>query len=78
MELAAVNTPTAALIAGLVTSLHCTGMCGPLACMLLPVRKDAAAGGADATTVGAVYHVTRLFGYTALGLSLIHIPSPRD
>lgn len=65
MELAAVNTPTAALIAGLVTSLHCTGMCGPLACMLLPVKRDA--GSADATTVSVVYHLTRLLGYTTLG-----------
>ena len=28
----------AAFIAGLITSLHCAGMCGPLACSLMPVR----------------------------------------
>jgi hypothetical protein len=38
MEIAAVNSPAAAFVAGLVTSLHCAGMCGPLACALMPVR----------------------------------------
>ena len=63
MELAAVNTPTAALLAGLVTSLHCAGMCGPLACMLTPAKGDRA----DPTTVNATYHISRLAGYTTLG-----------
>lgn len=63
MELAAVNSPSAALVAGLVTSLHCAAMCGPLSCALMPVRGDHA----DAHTVSTVYHVTRLAGYTALG-----------
>ena len=38
MELAAVNSPAAALVAGVITSLHCVGMCGPLSCTLLPGR----------------------------------------
>lgn len=63
MELAAVNSPSAALVAGMVTSLHCAAMCGPLSCALMPVRGDRA----DAQTVSTVYHVTRLAGYTALG-----------
>lgn len=63
-EFASINTPAAALIAGLVTSLHCAGMCGPLACMLAPARGERA----DATTVNAVYQVARLAGYTTLGL----------
>jgi sulfite exporter TauE/SafE len=54
MELPAINSPTAALIAGLITSLHCVGMCGPLACGLMPVRGDRA----DAQTVSTIYHVT--------------------
>ncbi len=64
MELAAVNSPVAAFVAGLVTSLHCAGMCGPLACSLMPVR-----GGhqSDPQTVTTVYHVSRLAGYAALG-----------
>lgn len=63
MELAAVNSPSAAFVAGLVTSLHCAGMCGPLACSLMPVRGDRA----DAQTVSTVYHVARLAGYSLLG-----------
>jgi len=63
MELAAVNSPSAALAAGLVTSLHCAAMCGPLSCALMPVRGDRA----DAHTVSTVYHLTRLAGYTTLG-----------
>jgi sulfite exporter TauE/SafE len=63
MELAAINSPSAAFVAGLVTSLHCAGMCGPLACGLMPVRGDRA----DASTVASVYHLSRLAGYGALG-----------
>ena len=63
MELASINSPTAAFIAGLITSLHCAGMCGPLACALMPGRGDKT----DASTVSTVYHVTRLTSYTVLG-----------
>lgn len=63
MEFAAVSTPAAAFVAGLVTSLHCAGMCGPLACMLTPARGEKV----DATTVSTVYHVARVLGYTLLG-----------
>ena len=63
MELAAINSPAAALVAGLVTSLHCAGMCGPLACSLMPGRG----GSGDAPTICTVYHATRLAGYAALG-----------
>ncbi|MES1166537.1 MAG: sulfite exporter TauE/SafE family protein [Pseudomonadota bacterium] len=63
MELGAINSPAAALVAGLITSLHCAGMCGPLACSLMPGRGEPA----DAATVGTVYHVTRLSAYAMLG-----------
>lgn len=63
MELAAINGPAAAFVAGLVTSLHCVGMCGPLACLLTPARGAPA----DASTVHAVYQTARLAGYAALG-----------
>lgn len=65
MEFASIHTPAAAFVAGLVTSLHCAGMCGPLACMLAPARGERA----DATTVNAVYQVSRLAGYTLLGVA---------
>jgi sulfite exporter TauE/SafE len=63
MELAAVNSPATAFVAGLITSLHCAGMCGPLACALMPARGDPS----DPSTVSTVYHVTRLTGYMVLG-----------
>jgi uncharacterized protein len=63
MEFAAINSPTAAFLAGLITSLHCAGMCGPLACGLMPVRGDRV----DAQTVSTVYHVSRLTAYALLG-----------
>jgi sulfite exporter TauE/SafE len=62
-ELAGITGPGTALVAGLVTSLHCAGMCGPLACALMPGARDAA----DPHTVATAYHVTRLVGYTVLG-----------
>ena len=63
MELAAVNSPATAFVAGLVTSLHCAVMCGPLACMMAPARGDRA----DPQAVATVYQLSRLGGYTALG-----------
>jgi hypothetical protein len=67
MELAAINSPGAAFIAGIVTSLHCVGMCGPLACSLMPTGPSARGERADAHTVGTVYHVARLSGYALVG-----------
>jgi Uncharacterized conserved protein len=64
MELASISTPAAAFVAGLTTSLHCVGMCGPLACALAPARGDRA----DPATVNTVYQASRIFGYTLLGL----------
>jgi uncharacterized protein len=63
MDPAVMNSPAAAFVAGVVTSLHCAGMCGPLACALMPVRGDRS----DASTVSTIYHVTRLAGYGVLG-----------
>ena len=63
MELAAVNTPAAAFVAGLVTSLHCAGMCGPLACLLAPAKGERV----DAAVVHSAYHGSRLAAYGLLG-----------
>ncbi len=63
MQLVAINSTSAAFLAGLVTSLHCAAMCGPLACSLMPVRGDRS----DPQTVSTVYHVSRLTGYAVLG-----------
>lgn len=48
-----ITTPLAAFVAGLATSLHCTAMCGPLACALRVRPWE--------------YHLTRLLSYTLAG-----------
>jgi sulfite exporter TauE/SafE len=67
MELAGINSAGTAFIAGLVTSLHCAGMCGPLACSLMPVRSASGEQGADPQTITSVYHVSRMAAYATLG-----------
>ncbi len=63
MEYASISSPEAAFIAGLVTSLHCAGMCGPLACAVMPVRREQG----DVSTAATSYHLARLIAYAALG-----------
>ena len=62
-----IDSVAAALVAGLITSLHCVGMCGPLACAVVPLRGSAGRQTADAQIVSSGYHLTRLAGYAALG-----------
>lgn len=61
-----INTPAIALIAGALTSVHCVGMCGPIACSLTALKKD------DNSRIGAAtaYHSGRLISYTAIGATL--------
>ncbi len=56
MDIPSVSTPAAAFVAGLATSLHCAGMCGPLACAI--------------RAKPAQYHIGRLISYTAVGALL--------
>lgn len=55
--------PVAALVAGLVASLHCVGMCGPLGCAILQ-------GGDSKGHAGGVvsYQLGRIVSYAALGM----------
>lgn len=62
-----IQSPIAAFVAGLITSLHCAGMCGPLACALMPVRGGPGQRVSDPQVVSTVYHLSRLTGYAALG-----------
>lgn len=58
-----ISGPLAAFLAGVVTSLHCIGMCGPLSCGICVrsgVRRSLPALGA--------YHALRVASYAALGL----------
>lgn len=52
-----------ALIAGLVTSVHCVAMCGPLSCAFAPAReKDG-----SPQLVLTVYHLAKLVSYGLVG-----------
>lgn len=57
-----ITGPLAALLAGLVTSVHCLGMCGPLACTAC-ARK----GGEGSLGASLVYHGARVFSYALVG-----------
>jgi len=53
--------PISALLAGLLVSLHCMGMCGPLTCVMLGGNQKS-----KVSTLGG-YHVGKLLSYTSLG-----------
>jgi sulfite exporter TauE/SafE len=53
-----------AVILGLVSSLHCIGMCGPIA-LMLPVDRQ---NQTKKTTQIILYHLGRLLSYGTLGL----------
>ncbi|MEN8661352.1 MAG: sulfite exporter TauE/SafE family protein [Lentimonas sp.] len=52
-----------ALIAGLVTSVHCVAMCGPLSCAFTSTQKD----DASPQLVLTSYHIAKLFSYALVG-----------
>jgi sulfite exporter TauE/SafE len=56
-------TTFAALLLGLATSLHCAGMCGPLACGLGNLARSEG----ERLTAATLYHFTRLFSYALIG-----------
>lgn len=56
-------TSIAALSAGLATSIHCIGMCGPLACSLTSRCKTKE----QALLETLCYHVGRILSYTLIG-----------
>ena len=53
-----------AFIFGLISSLHCIGMCGPIA-MMLPVDSH---NQAKKVTQILTYHIGRLTAYATIGL----------
>lgn len=63
MDISTITGPWPALLAGMVTSLHCAGMCGPLACYLSPKPGSPA----SFTTVAGLYQAGRLVSYTCIG-----------
>jgi uncharacterized protein len=52
-----------ALIAGLVTSVHCVAMCGPLSCAFTPTQSN----DANPQVVLTSYHLSKLFSYAVVG-----------
>jgi sulfite exporter TauE/SafE len=56
-------TTVAALVAGLATSLHCVGMCGPIACGLGTLAKSEG----ERLTAASLYHGARLLSYGVIG-----------
>lgn len=58
-----IHTAAGAFVAGLATSLHCVGMCGPVACSLMSLKGQEE----DPQTTAALYHVGRLLSYAGLG-----------
>lgn len=63
IDLHAITGPWPAFLAGLVTSLHCAGMCGPLACYIAPKPGSSS----SFTTVASLYQLGRLLSYTLIG-----------
>lgn len=57
------TTTAAALVAGLATSLHCAGMCGPIACGLGTLAKSEG----ERLTAASLYHGSRLLSYSLIG-----------
>ncbi len=55
------TTVVGALVAGLATSIHCVGMCGPLACLACQGKPNC-----SVSSLAANYHGSRLTAY-ALG-----------
>lgn len=64
LDISQLDSATAAFIAGLVTSVHCVGMCGPIGCSLFPLGH----GQSSVHWAAATYHVSRAFAYTLCGM----------
>ncbi len=56
-------TTLAALGFGLITSMHCVGMCGPIACGLASLAKSEG----ERLTAATLYHGSRLLSYALIG-----------
>jgi len=63
IEVSNITGPWPAFVAGLVTSLHCAGMCGPLACYIVPRPGS----GSSFSSVASLYQIGRMLSYTMIG-----------
>jgi sulfite exporter TauE/SafE len=71
MDISSATTPLAAFAAGVVTSVHCTGMCGPLTCAMF-----GSCGRRELRAATTFYHVARIVSYSLLGGLLGFIGRP--
>jgi len=60
---AEIQTTGAALVLGLITSFHCVGMCGPIACGLGTLAKSES----QRLIAASLYHGMRLTSYATIG-----------
>jgi len=67
MNAADFATPLAAFLAGMVTSVHCAAMCGPLGCALLGTKT---ASPAEWRRAVLCYHTARAGSYALVGALL--------
>jgi len=58
-----ITTTLGALAVGLATSVHCAGMCGPIACGVGTLAKSEG----ERLTAASLYHACRLAAYAAIG-----------
>jgi len=59
-----IDTTATAFVAGLMTSVHCVGMCGPLSCSWAISSKP---GASDFMRDTSLYHAGRLLSYGIVG-----------
>lgn len=64
LHAALIDSASAAFIAGLVTSPHCVGMCGPIGCATLPLGQSET----SLAWATASYHLARSLAYLVIGL----------
>jgi len=64
MDAQMINTPLAALVAGVVTSVHCSAMCGPLTCAFFAAKPGSPR---EMLFAGGVYHLARMTSYAMIG-----------
>jgi len=62
-EYQSVYSAYTAFVAGLVTSVHCVAMCGPLSCAFTPSRQSEA----DPAVILTSYHLAKLLSYAIVG-----------
>lgn len=65
MDFNLISGASMAFLAGLATSPHCVGMCGPIGCAVLPMGKGEGFGSLQ--WASASYHLTRALAYAVVG-----------